>query len=541
MGGSEEKQEAPQEEVPRISTGTPYLDQILAGGWLRGGTYIVTGPPGTGKTTLANQFCFSVAERGECALFVTLLAETHARMMLHLRSLEFFRPDFVGTRVFYLSGTPVLKEKGPHGLLELLMRTVREKHIKVLVIDGFTLVREHAPSVLAQREFLQGLSVLCGLTDCTALLLSTEMNKAVDVEYAMVDGILALSAELLGLKAIRGLEVIKFRGSNNIPGRHTFLINERGLSIYPRWEAVYRKTPGVIPDSSVRLRFGVPSVDAMCQGGVVSYSSTLLLGSPGCGKTLLGLHFLAEGARNGEPGLYFGFAESGETLLRKTKSVGLDLEPYVERGLIRLESRAPVETLPDAMVQELMGMVSQHDYRRVFIDGLEPFAKEVIDPERTTRFLSALLNALRDKHITSIITEQTNTLFGPDLHSPIKGAEAIFDNLVFLRFVELNGRLRRLLSILKMRDSDNDPFLREFVISSKGLQVQEAYAALQGMLTGLPTHRQHSAHEPPVPPEPPGPSRATPTGPTKAPRAPKKTPRLLQALKRRPRKPGGRK
>lgn len=529
MGGSE--------EVPRISSGTPYLDQILVGGWLRGGTYIVTGPPGTGKTTLGNQFCFSVAKRGDCALYITLLAETHARMMLHLRSLAFFRPDYVGTRVFYLSGSSMLQQKGPHGLLELLTRTVREKHIKVLVIDGFTLVRERAESLLQLREFLQGLSVLCGLMDCTALLLSTEVNKAVDVEYAMVDGILALSAELLGLKAIRGLEVIKFRGSNNIPGKHTFLINERGVSIYPRFEAVYRKIPEVIPDSSVRLRFGVPSVDTMCQGGLVAYSSTLLLGSPGSGKTLLGLHFLAEGARNGEPGLYFGFAESGETLLRKTQSVGLDLRPYLERGLVRLEARAPVETLPDAMVQELMDMVSQQDYRRVFIDGLEPFAKEAIDPERTTRFLSALLNALRDKHITPLITEQTNTLFGPDLHSPIKGAEAIFDNLIFLRFVELNGRLRRLLSILKMRDSDNDPFLREFVISNKGIQVQEAYAALQGMMTGLPTHRHQSVHESAGPPEPRLPSRATPSAPAKA---PKKTPKLLQALQRRSRKPGGR-
>ncbi|HYO58280.1 RAD55 family ATPase [Archangium sp.] len=110
---------------------------------------------------------------------------------------------------------------------------MREKHVRVLVLDGFTLLREHAESNLALREFLQGLSVLCGLADCTALLLSTETNKATDVEYAMVDGILSLSAELIGLKAIRGLELIKFRGSNNIPGRHTFLINESGLRIYP--------------------------------------------------------------------------------------------------------------------------------------------------------------------------------------------------------------------------------------------------------------------------------------------------------------------
>jgi circadian clock protein KaiC len=525
MTGIEEQQAAPQGEVPRISSGTPYLDQILMGGWLRGGTYIVAGPPGSGKTTLGNQFCFSVAERGGCALYVTLLTETHGRLMLHLRSMAFFRQELVGNHVFYVSGSSVLKDQGLHGLLELLTRTVREKHIKVLVLDGASLIRERASSPLELREFLQALSVLCGLTDCTALLLSTTVTRAMDVELAMVDGILSLSAELLGLKAIRGLEVLKLRGSNNLPGRHTFLINERGMSIYPRFESVYRKIPTVVPDPDVRLSFGIPSLDAMCHGGLVAYSSTLLLGSPGSGKTLLGLHFLAEGASHGEPGLYFGFAESGGTLRRKTKLVGLDLDPYLESGLLRLEARAPVETLPDAMAQELMNLVAEHKYQRVFIDGLEPFAKEAIDPERTTRFLSALLNALRDQHITPLVAEQTSTLFGPDLHSPIKGAEAIFDNLFFLRYVELDGRLRRLLSILKMRDSDNDPFLREFVISDHGLQVRKAYSSLEGMMTGLPTlRRQLSSQE-----------RA---GPSKTPRPKASKPPRKTA--RRPRKPGGR-
>lgn len=491
--GSEGRDEPRQDEVPRVSSGLPYLDQILAGGWLRGGVYLVAGPPGTGKTTLGSQFCFSIAERGQSALYVTLLAETHARLMLHLRSLSFFRAEVVGTRLFYLSGTKLLKEQGLTGLLEELMRTVRERRIKALVIDGSSLLRERAGSPLALREFLQGLSVLCGLTECTALLLNTELDRHMDIEHAMVDGILSLSAELLGLKAIRSIEVIKFRGSNNIPGRHTFLIDQDGVKIYPRWEAVYRKTPKVIPDMTRRLRFGIPSLDEMCRGGVVAYSSTLMLGNPGSGKTLLGLHFLAEGAARGERGLYFGFAESGETLLHKTRGVGLDLGPWLEKGLVRLEARAPVETLPDAMVQELMDMVREHRFTRVFIDGLEPFAKEAIDPERTTRFISALINALRDQHVTMMITEQTNTLFGPDLHSPIRGAEAIVDNLIFARFVELDGQLRRMLSVLKMRDSENDPFLREFHITSRGLDVGEPFYSMEGMLTGQPRHKRLEA------------------------------------------------
>ena len=526
MGTEGSGGESPQ--VPRISSGTPHLDVILAGGWLRGGVYILAGPPGTGKTTLGNQFCFSTAARGENTLYVTLLSETHSRMMLHLSSLAFFRPGWVGSRVYYLSGTTTLKEQGTKGLMDMLSRAIRERNVKVLVLDGLSIVRERADSPTALREFLHALSVLCGLMDCTALLLSTEVNKATDIEYAMVDGILSLSAELIGLKATRGLEIIKFRGSNNIPGKHTFLIDEQGVHVYPRWEALYRKTSKRVPDPDVRLEFGIPSLDAMCGGGLVSLSTTIVLGSPGSGKTLLGLHFLTEGTRHGEKGLYFGFAETGEELIRKCQGVGLDMAPLVKQGMLRLESRAPVETLPDAMAQELIRVVEQHGYQRVFLDGLEPFAKEAIDPERTTRFLSALLNALRDRGVTTLITAQTNTLFGPELHSPIKGSEAICDNILFVRFVEMHGQLKRMLLLMKMRDSKNDPFLREFVITSHGLDVCDSFASIEGMLTGQPRHWER-----------PTPQDGPDTEKTEKPPPGRKRKGLLRRLTRK--KPGSRK
>jgi circadian clock protein KaiC len=485
--------------APRISSGTSPLDQVLQGGWLRGGVYIVAGPPGTGKTTLGNQFAFAAAERGESAVYITLMAETHARMMLHLRTLAFFQPGQVGERVYYVSGTTVLKEEGLQGLLELMRRTVRERGARVLVIDGFTLVRERAESVLAQREFLHALGVLCGLTDCTALLLSTEVNKAADVEYAMVDGILALSAELHGLKATRGLEVIKFRGSGHLAGKHTFLIDEGGVRVYPRWEALHRQNPKAAPDPDTRLTFGIPRLDAMCLGGLVRRSSTLLFGSPGCGKTLLGLHFLAEGARRGEPALYFGFSENAPQLVRKGQSVGLLLAPLVEGGLLRIETRAPVETLPDAIAQEVMGMVRAHGSRRLFIDGLEPLVREALDPERATRFISAFLNALRDSDVTVVVTQQGNVLFGPELRPSIPGSEAVCDNILFLRYIERNGRLHRLLSILKMRDSDNDPSLREMVISSQGVEIREGFGALEATMSGQP-HQGKKPRKRPSPP-----------------------------------------
>jgi circadian clock protein KaiC len=301
----------------------------------------------------------------------------------------------------------------------------------------------------------------------------------------MVDGIIALTAELIGLKAVRGVEVLKLRGAAQMAGKHTFDITADGVTVYPRTEALYSRESPVVPDSTQRLTFGVKGFDDMLDGGLVAYSSTLIFGSPGSGKTSLCLSFLREGAERGESGLYFGFAESPERLIAKSKLVGTDLEPHVRSGVVALEARLPVETLPDALVQELLEKLERRQVRRLVIDGLEPFSRESLDPARTARFVSALTNVLRDRRITALFTQQTNTLFGPELHAPTQGVEAIIDNIVFLRYVELDANLRRLISILKMRESDNDSSLRELKISHRGLAVAEPFESAESILTGL--------------------------------------------------------
>jgi circadian clock protein KaiC len=460
------------------------LDTLLRGGWLRGGTYIITGLPGTGKTILGNQFCFSTVARGGKAIYLTVLAESHARMVLHLQGMHFFRKEEVGRSLNYESGYAPLKADGLQGLTRLIFRAVREHGATALVLDGLAAVEERAESRLAFREFLHGLCVHNALAGCTTLLLTGQRNEPADPQFAMVDGVVVLSMDALGVKVVRGLEVVKFRGGAQLAGKHSFDISDAGLSVYPRTEALYSGQPARVPDLNERLAFGIHGLDEMLYGGMVRYSSTLIFGSPGSGKTLLCLHFLAEGARRGEPGLYFGFVETPQRLLNKADLVGLDLRKHVEAGRVRLESRVSVETLPDALVQELFDLVKQHGVKRLVLDGLEPFIQESTDRGRTPRFLTALNNTLRGLGVTTLATQQTNTLFGPELNAPLEGVEAIIDNILLLRFVELRSQLYRMLSVLKMRESDNDPALRLFSITSHGIDVAETFESAEAILTG---------------------------------------------------------
>ncbi len=476
-----------EEATRRVSTGSTGLDALLQGGWLHGGTYMVTGAPGTGKTILGNQLCFSHVANGGRAVFITMLSESHGRMTAHLRRMRFFRHDVIGQSLHYVSGYATLKAEGLEGLARLLYRSVREHQATVLVVDGLLAVQESSGSVLAFREFLHALGVHNALAGCTTLVLTNQQQTASDPQLAMVDGVLVLELQQRGLRAVRTVEVTKLRGEAQLLGRHTFEINEHGLSVYPRLESLY---PHLAREEEAlelerRQGFGLTSLDEMMTGGVRPYSSTVLLGSPGSGKTLLGLHFLESGARQGEPGLYFGFMETPSRLLAKAAGVGLELRPWVDTGRLVVETRTAVESLPDALVHELLGLVERHRIRRLVLDGLEPLLQEPLEPKRAPGFLTALVNVLRSRGVTTLMTQQNQVLFGPRLDAKLEGMEAIVDNIVFLRYVEFRSQLYRMLSILKMRESDYQPALREFSISTRGIDVAETFESAEAILTGL--------------------------------------------------------
>ncbi|GEL74320.1 ATPase domain-containing protein [Myxococcus virescens] len=481
--------EQPARQDARVSTGVPGLDAVLGGGLVSSGVYIFVGEPGAGKTLFANQLCYHQGRAGARCLYVTLLAESHARMLANMRDMAFFDSALLPEGVYYVSGFRTLEEHGLPGLLELLRREVRNHNASILVLDGLVQAQEAAGSSRDFKKFIHELQVAAGLTRFTALLLTSANGPAVHPEYTMVDGILELRERTQGVRSWRELQVRKFRGSPTLHGVHAFRITSDGLEVFPRLESRVQRTPPTDPGAH-RLHFGVPSLDALFPEGLAAGSTSLLLGPPGAGKTLLGSSFLAEGLKQGEHCLYMGFYEPPNRLLGKVASAGIDLGGAMADGRLNFIWQPPSECILDVLADQLLSDVRRRNVKRVFVDGLSAMQQASPEPARINSFFAALTQELRCAGTTTLFGMETPRLFGPVLDVPMEvGPSAVAENLFFLRHVELEGRLRRLLSIFKMRDTHYDPTLREFVITPQGIEVLPPFSvAVDTLLTGLARH-----------------------------------------------------
>lgn len=475
--------QSPTAESARFPTGIPGLDQVLDGGLLAGSVIMVAGPPGTGKTTLGNHLAFIHAATGKTAVFMTALAESHDRMLSYQRSFRYFEPGLVGSAIHYLSVYDGVQENGLDGAISTIRRAIREFGASLLVIDGVSVLEDLAPSPLEFRRFTHQLQALSALVGCTMLLLSNARPAEVNRVGTHTDGILTLRHERAGVRTIRLLEVVKLRGSDHLDGVHEFDVTTDGIVVFPRLESALAGSAPPGDPAADRLGFGLPDFDAMTGGGCFAGSSTLITGTPGAGKTLCGLHFALDGARRGERALIAQFHESPERLTRLAHGVGLDLGRSLDEGLIRILWRTPLEISPDAWAWDVLTAVREHAPRRLVVDTFTDVERR-LDDDRSADYVAALSNALRAAGVTSLFTTNLDSVVTPEFRVPLPNASLSFDNIIVLRRFELRSQLRRMVSVLKVRESDFDPTIREFVIDSRGIKVGNAFADAAGILTG---------------------------------------------------------
>jgi circadian clock protein KaiC len=466
-----EDPEAPSPPA-RIASGIPGLDEILGGGLFKGGIYVVTGNPGAGKTTFGNQVGFRYILDGGRAVYVTLLSETHARMLFQIQSMSFYQPGAVGNALVYLNGFSVIEAEGLEGLLKMVRQAVRDQRAGLLVLDGMVTAGTLARTGIDYKKFINELQTWVGVVGCTVLFLTSVGTEPIaQPENSMVDGIIELQCGRWNLQATRTLSVAKFRGSAFHEGAHAYLITGDGVTVYPRIEGGRGPRP---PSQGrpERLSTGDPGLDRVLDGGLRRGSSTLLLGPPGSGKTTAGLQFLGAGVAQEEPAVYFGFVEPPADILARGDELGVNLRQAVERQALAVLWSSPTESLADKLGHQLLQAARQIRARRVFIDGLFGF-RSSSHPERLGGFIDAICHQLETLGATTLVSDEIAELPTPVADSLSSSVSAFTDNILLFQNLNTGLETARLLTVLKTRQCRHDPRCQRYELDGRGLRVQE--------------------------------------------------------------------
>ena len=434
--------------MKRLRTCVEGLDEVLRGGLFEGGVYIFEGPPGVGKTTLANQIAYTLARGDVRTLYVTMLAESHARMLQHMEQQVFFDHREVNAKVFYVSGYRELEQSGLKGVVGLLRGELVRNRASLVVIDGLVVEGRVSAGDDSVRQFVHELQSLVSAMSCTCLVLTSGNGNVLSAEQTMVDGIFSFEDHGYHWRAERRLQVRKFRGSQILRGQHTFCISTSGLQVFPRLESL--PTPSDEGELGLEaIPSGLPSLDAVLRaGGLLSGSASVLVGQSGAGKTTAALAFAARSTQS-SPGLLFCCTELSGDLKRMGSQLGLQTGESVNAGALTIETLGLEDESMDEMGHKILRRVDELGARRLVVDGLAGLADTLAFPERGYRFLGRLLAELKRRGVTSLFTVDPAALAIAAGTALAEGVTGWFDNA--LVFETHRSVSQRMLTVAKVR------------------------------------------------------------------------------------------
>lgn len=482
-----------------LTTGSANLDLILGGGLEPGSIVFVAGGSGSGKTVLAQQICFANATDERPALYYTMFSESHDKLIRHMEQFEFFDRSQLGSAFELLDLRGVVRgEEGQRVPLEggeavdhitsELARSALEQRPSVVVIDSAKALREVTTTAEFRRVAFD-LASRVAHSGAVLILVGeyTEDEVRTDPEFAVGDGIIFLANEPVGRFHQRSLRVVKLRGSAPLEGRHTFQLAAQGLDVYPRFESTLPlvETQADVQSTTRRLATGIERLDQMLGGGLPKASATLVAGPSGAGKTVLAMHFIAEGIARGERCLYLSFQQTEQRMMARAGNFGWDFETAAASGQLTLSHLNPVEVSLDKIGTDLREAAADEQIDRVVIDSLSEIAPAARGTGRFPDYLSALASMFRSLGATTIFTSETTAFFGPAFELP-HGLAFVADNVILLRYAELESKVARVLGVMKMRDGDHDKTLAEIEIAGHGIEVKGRFEGLTGILGGTP-------------------------------------------------------
>jgi circadian clock protein KaiC len=481
------KSTAPAARLPKCPTGIQGLDEITGGGLPRGRPTLVCGGPGCGKTLFAAEFLVRGAVQfDEPGVFMSF-EETDVELTANVASLGFDLAGLVRRKKIVLDHVYIerseITETGEYDLEGLFVRlnyAIDAIGARRVVLDTLEALFAGLPNEAILRAELRRLFRWLKDKGVTAVITAERGRDQLTrhgLEEYVSDCVIVLDHRVNDQIATRHLRVVKYRGALHGTNEFPFLIGDEGLSVLPITSLGLNHRV-----SSGRISTGIPRLDAMLGGrGFFRGSSILLTGTPGTGKTSVAAHFAQAAARRGDRVLFFSFEESPNQIIRNMRSIGLRLEPLVQRGLLRFHAARPTLCGLEMHLATMFKEITAFQPAVVIVDPITSLLVAGTDSE-TKGMVTRLIDFLKGSQVTSFFTSLTHG--GHALQQSEIAMSSLMDSWLLLEDFEGNGERNRVLYVLKARGMAHSNQVREFLISSQGIDLVDAYIGPSGVLTG---------------------------------------------------------
>ena len=495
-------------KIRTLPTGVRGFDEILGGGIPEFSFNVIAGMPGSGKTTLAHQIMFANATPRKPALYFTVLGEPAMKMLRYQQQFSFFDESKIGKAIRFFNLSDKVMDEDLDSVLAEIVKQVSATHPSIVVVDSFrTVMRKAATTAgdMAMQSFVQRLTQFLTSWEATTFLVGEygEEEARGNSLFTIADGLFWLSQKAERNSVVRKLQILKVRGQSSVPGLHTMRIGGDGLQTFPRTAGFSARMPR--PARRRRLSMGIPDLDAMMGGGVHEGDSLLIAGPSGTGKTALATQFIAAGLRNGEPGIMAIFEERPRGYTARAGSLGLNLETPQEKGKLEIVYLRPLDLSVDEIMQEILDAVERVGAKRLVIDSLVSLEMALAPGFREDfrESLYRMIVALTGAGVTILSTVEVEDTFSGFSFSHYT-ISFLTDDIVRLRYVEIDGQLRKIMVVIKMRGGNHSKDIREYVITDKGVVVIKPRSTeYSGLITGVAVRTgPRPAQENEAPPEP---------------------------------------
>lgn len=477
-------------QIRKLPSGIAGFDEILGGGIPEFSFNIIAGTPGAGKTTMAHQFLFANATEQSPALYFTVLGEPSLKMLRYQQQYAFFDVTKLNTAIRFINLSAELIEKGLKGVLEAIESQIKASGAKIIVVDSFRTVlrsEDGGSRGVEVQYFVQQLALLLTSWEATTFLIGEYAESEVpdNPVFTVADGLIWLYQHVERNSVVRKLQIVKSRGQVSVPGLHTFRITDAGLQAFSRTLGLTGKRK--ITSDKRRLSTGSPALDQMMSGGIPEGDSLLIAGPSGTGKSLLATQFIAAGLREGEPGIMAVFEERPDEYAARATGFGLNFAASLATGKLEIIYLRPLDLSVDEMMQALIDAVQRTGAKRLVIDSLAGFELALAPGFRTDfrESLYRMIFALTGIGITILSTLEMEETFDKLPFSSYL-ISFLTDDIIRLRYVEIDGQLRTIMMVLKMRGGSHSSDIREYEITADGIMIGKRLQGYSRLITGLP-------------------------------------------------------